>query len=150
MTTNKKHLTIKETASLTGKHPDTIRAFMRKHKKLTTTDKKGRVLIPMDLITAHYDTTQPQTPPDATEQGIDPNVGNQSDNTQGAVIDALLRELDAKNILISQQQETIQKIVDQQQQLTAGLMTSTNQTKQLNDQVDTNTPKSKKRWWSKK
>lgn len=47
-------LTVKEASRIIGKHPDTIRAFYRKHKSEIKKDKNGRILIPKSLIEQEY------------------------------------------------------------------------------------------------
>ncbi|NCD04391.1 MAG: hypothetical protein EOM00_15705 [Clostridia bacterium] len=125
------YITIKEAAKLTGKHTDTIRNLVRKNPKATTKDSKGRVLISKQLILETYaaDSEEHQTTPEATEQaGAEQTASNSSEGNKAAymasdkLIDSLVAELEAKNQIISQQQATIQQIVNQQQQLTGMLM----------------------------
>ena len=47
-------LTVKQASEFIGKHPDTIRAFYRKHKSEIRKDKNGRILIPKVLIEKEY------------------------------------------------------------------------------------------------
>lgn len=128
------YITIKEASKLAEKHADTIRNLARNNPKSTTKDSKGRVLIDKSLVIESYSvqeiaTEQAITPPEATGADSTEQVVNES--TQGAgvayaasdkLIDSLVAELEAKNQIISQQQQTIQQIVNQQQQLTGMLM----------------------------
>lgn len=135
------YITIKEASKLAEKHADTIRNLARNNPKATTKDSKGRVLIDKSLVIEAYSVqeiateqainrTEPaDSPPEATGANTTEQVVNES--TQGAgvayaasdkLIDSLVAELEAKNQIISQQQQTIQQIVNQQQQLTGMLM----------------------------
>lgn len=128
------YITIKEASKLAEKHADTIRNLARNNPKATTKDSKGRVLIDKSLVIEAYSvqeiaTEQAITPPEAT--GADSTEQVIHESTQGAgvayavsdkLIDSLVAELEAKNQIISQQQQTIQQIVNQQQQLTGMLM----------------------------
>lgn len=58
---SKAKITITEAVRLTGKHPDTIRAFLKKHGDKTTKDEKGRILIPYELIKNYYDVPEQTT-----------------------------------------------------------------------------------------
>lgn len=195
----KNYMTIKQASEATGKHPDTLRAMIKKHKSEVLKDSRGKVLIPNSLLESYYqtsldtdteqtgtngstttdqventDTKQTENP---TEQATD-QATEQADLTTNQVtaslIKALTSELEAKNLIIKQQQETIQKIVDQQQQLTGMLMSSNPQKnmenngkltsvnpieekareekvkkgKEKEDKVPTGKPK-KRHWWSK-
>ena len=181
-------MTIKEASKLAGKHPDTIRAMIKKHKSEVLKDSKGKVLIPNSLLERYYqispDTTTDQVENIDTKQTENPTAHatdqatEQADLTTNQVtaslIKALTSELEAKNLIIKQQQETIQKIVDQQQQLTGMLMSSNPQKnmenngkltsvnpieekareekvkegKEKEDKVPTGKPK-KRHWWNK-
>lgn len=135
----KDYITIKEASELTGKHPDTIRLLVKKNKEKSAKDAQGRVLVSIDLIREYYATTEQEATGQAstgeqvtTEQVKSPDTeqsanSDKSTSEQGydateSLIQALTAELHAKNAIIKQQQETIQKIVDQQQQLTGLLM----------------------------
>lgn len=130
------YITIKEAADLTGKHPDTIRALIRKHKEKTARNPQGKVLINSEFIVANYsidlkalaDTEQTaNTAPDPSQAAYNPTEQAEQASPMDSLIKALTDELQAKNDIIKQQQETIQKIVDQQQQLTGMLMGSNQQ-----------------------
>lgn len=187
----KNYMTIKQASEATGKHPDTLRAMMKKHKSEVLKDSKGKVLIPNSLLERYYqispdtdteqtgageNTTSNQAADNPTEQGE--KATEQANLTTNQVTDSLIKaltsELEAKNLIIKQQQETIQKIVDQQQQLTGMLMSSNPQKnmenngkltsvnpieenvreekvkkgKEKEDKVPTGKPK-KRHWWSK-
>lgn len=142
----KDYITIKEASELTGKHPDTIRLLVRKNKEKSAKDTHGRVLVSTELIREHYTTTEQVTTEqvktgeqvtsnqvnETTEQVKSPDTEQsvkegkttyeQGYSPTESLIKALTDELHAKNTIIKQQQETIQKIVDQQQQLTGLLM----------------------------
>lgn len=130
----KDYITIKEASELTGKHPDTIRLLVRKNKEKSAKDTHGRVLVSTELIREHYATTEQvakgeqvttnQVNSTDTEQSVkdDKTTHEQGYSATESLIKALTDELHAKNTIIKQQQETIQKIVDQQQQLTGLLM----------------------------
>lgn len=195
----KNYMTIKQASEATGKHPDTLRAMIKKHKSEVLKDSKGKVLIPNSLLERYYqtsldtDTEQTGTNGSTTTDQVENTDTKQTENptahatdqateqanlTTNQVTDSLIKaltsELEAKNLIIKQQQETIQKIVDQQQQLTGMLMSSSPQKnmenngkltpvnsieekareekvkkgKEKEDKVPTG--KSKKRhWWSK-
>lgn len=135
-------MTIKQACVATGKHPDTIRAMIKKHKDQVLKDNKGKVLIPNELLERYYqidlnsshisatdqvDQTTNQASENATEQAekaTEQGNGSTTNQVTDSLIKALTNELEAKNLIIKQQQETIQKIVDQQQQLTGMLMSS--------------------------
>lgn len=169
----KDYITLKQAAELTGKHVDTLRALIKKNKGSTLKDEKGRVLVSVSLLQSHYpqtgqvDDTTDKATTDATKQAT-----GQGSTTTDSLIKALTDELQAKNTIIKQQQETIQKIVDQQQQLTGLLMSSntpnaaeksdkTTPVNSIEDIVTENKVKEKKEnkkknrkakqhWWSKK
>ena len=145
----KTHMTIKEASKLAGKHPDTIRALIRGNKEQSLKDSKGRVLISTAFLMSHYsistDTEQSvetteQVNPATTEQvATDTKQTAEStteshtagfNDTTSQLIKALTTELEAKNEIIRQQQETIQQVVNQQQQLSGLLLQSTNEGRQ--------------------
>ena len=166
-------MTIKEASKLAGKHPDTIRAMIKKHKSEVLKDSKGKVLIPNSLLERYYQIS-PDTDTEQTGAGENTTSNQVADQVTASLIKALTSELDAKNLIIKQQQETIQKIVDQQQQLTGMLMSSNPQKnmenngkltsvnpieekareekvkegKEKEDKVPTGKPK-KRHWWNK-
>ena len=142
----KTHMTIKEASKLAGKHPDTIRALIRGNKEQSLKDSKGRVLISTAFLMSHYsistdtkqsvETTEQVNPATteqvankATEQATEGHRTGVNDTTS-QLIKALTTELAAKNEIIRQQQETIQQVVNQQQQLSGLLLQSTNEGRQ--------------------
>ena len=142
----KTHMTIKEASKLAGKHPDTIRALIRGNKEQSLKDSKGRVLISTAFLMSHYsistdtkqsvETTEQVNPATteqvankATEQATEGHRAGVNDTTS-QLIKALTTELAAKNEIIRQQQETIQQVVNQQQQLSGLLLQSTNEGRQ--------------------
>ena len=142
----KTHMTIKEASKLAGKHPDTIRALIRGNKEQSLKDSKGRVLISTAFLMSHYsistdtkqsvETTEQVNPATteqvankATEQATEHHRTGVNDTTS-QLIKALTTELEAKNEIIRQQQETIQQVVNQQQQLSGLLLQSTNEGRQ--------------------
>lgn len=149
----KTHMTIKEASKLAGKHPDTIRALIRGNKEQSLKDSKGRVLISTAFLMSHYsistdtkqsvETTEQVNPATteqvatdtkqsankATEQATEGHRAGVNDTTS-QLIKALTTELEAKNEIIRQQQETIQQVVNQQQQLSGLLLQSTNEGRQ--------------------
>lgn len=133
-------ITIVEAVELTGKHPDTIRAFLRKHKDKTTRDEKGRILIPYELIKNYYDVSEQTTIFEgiarAKQEEKRHRAGEEKPkkvDIKGAddeLIQILKDELKSKNEQIAQQQKTIDdmqrtltELVSQQQKLSAFMLT---------------------------
>lgn len=136
-------ITIAEAVRLTGKHPDTIRAFLRKHGDKTTKDKKGRVLIPYDLIKNYYGLNEQTTIFEGIEQaemekkadfrhraGEDEPKKVKIKSADEELLEILKAELKSKNDQITQQQKTIDdmqrtltELVSQQQKLSAFMLT---------------------------
>lgn len=142
MQDNAEYITIKEAAALAGVHTDTIRRLVKANSGskyiIRGKGKKAPYLISKDLIIHAYKlnaTTTEQVEKPTTEQVSNTTDTEQlgqtskqaNESTTDTLIKALTDELQAKNAIIKQQQETIQKIVDQQQQLTGMLVSSTAQ-----------------------
>lgn len=131
-----RNITIGEAVRLTGKHPDTIRAFLRKHAEQTTKDDKGRIMIPYDLIKTYYDLPE-QTADDIGQEGEDRHSTGDNEpkkvkvkSADEGLIELLKDELRSKNEQIAQQQKTIDdmqrtltELVSQQQRLSAFMLT---------------------------
>ena len=105
---DKKYLTIKEASKLYGKHPDTIRRAIQKNKEAYKKDKANKILIKVEALDAVFKRVAP------TEQG---KTIEGLQEPQQRLIDALLNELEQKNTIIAQQQETIRTLAEQQNQL---------------------------------
>ena len=146
----KTHMTIKEASKLAGKHPDTIRALIRGNKEQSLKDSRGRVLISTAFLISHYsistdtdqsvETTEQVNPTTTDQVATDTKQSAEStteshttgfNDTTSQLIKALTAELEAKNEIIRQQQETIQQVVNQQQQLSGLLLQSTNEGRQV-------------------
>lgn len=131
------YITIKEAGALAGVHTDTIRRLVKANIGskyiIRGKGKKAPYLISKDMILHAYslkstDTDQSaetteQVTGNPSKQGTE-QASEQTSSTTDTLIKALTDELQAKNTIIKQQQETIQKIVDQQQQLTGMLVSS--------------------------
>lgn len=134
---DKENITISEAVRLTGKHPDTIRAFLRKHGDKTTKDDKGRILIPYELIKDYYDVSAQTTIFEGIEQAQRGKAKEEAEpkkvkikNADDELINILKEELRSKNEQIAQQQKTIDdmqrtltELVSQQQKLSAFMLT---------------------------
>lgn len=141
---DKGNITISEAVRLTGKHPDTIRAFLRKHGDKTTKDDKGRILIPYELIKDYYDVSAQTTIFEGIEQAQKEKAKEEDRHSTGEaepkkvkiknaddeLINILKEELRSKNEQIAQQQKTIDdmqrtltELVSQQQKLSAFMLT---------------------------
>lgn len=134
---DKENITISEAVRLTGKHPDTIRAFLRKHGDKTTKDDKGRILIPYELIKDYYDVSAQTTIFEGIEQAQREKAKEEAEpkkvkikNADDELINILKEELRSKNEQIAQQQKTIDdmqrtltELVSQQQKLSAFMLT---------------------------
>lgn len=128
------YATIQEASKLTGKHKDTIRRLAKQNQSSNNVVKgKNGYLINKEWLLSHYDltsvtTTSPEAPgatfdsEDEQEATAEVKTMEQTASVTDSLIKALTNELEAKNLIIKQQQDTIQQIVDQQQQLTARLM----------------------------
>jgi len=128
-------VTIKQASEITGKHADTIRAVIRKHKgsKEVTKDSKGRLLVSVELLKLTYPDLEggQEASQEGTEgQGEQQSVNNPTQATEapqtglGAVINALTSQLEAKDKQIDNLQQIIKekednttKLQDQFQQL---------------------------------
>lgn len=138
------YLTIKEASERTGKHADTIRAWLKKNKIKITRDENGRILIPMNELKNTYELIE-----SASEKGgqnavmNEEKVGQKSAdsepekggkkvavrNADEVLVELLKNELEKKNEQIAQQmktiddmQKTLTNLVNQQQQLSGALM----------------------------
>lgn len=137
---SKDKITIAEAVRLTGKHPDTIRAFLRKHGDKTSKDDKGRVLIPYGLIKDYYGLSEQTTIFEGIEQaemekkrhraGEDEPKKVKIKSADEELLEILKAELKSKNDQIAQQQKTIDdmqrtltELVSQQQKLSAFMLT---------------------------
>lgn len=116
------YITIKEASQRSGKHMDTIRAFIKSHGVKTIKNQQGRVLIPVEALEGVYELNQEAT---ATEQAQKVEVKD----SQNDLIEFLKAELEEKNKLIQKQMETIDdmqktltNLVNQQQQLSNGVL----------------------------
>lgn len=134
-------ITIKQASEITGKHPDTIRHLIRKHKssKHITKDSKGRVLIDLELINREYSKSTP-TPQKGSEQAPETHTPNHTSDSEKlpskgleAVIQALTSQLEAKDKQIEGLQQIIHekesnqtKLSDQFQQMLAMQQLPTN------------------------
>lgn len=160
-------ITIAEAVELTGKHPDTIRAFLRKHSDKTTKDKKGRILIPYELIRNYYDVPEQATIFEGVARAKQEEERHRAGEEKAKKVDIksaddeliqiLKDELKNKNEQITQQQKTIDdmqrtltELVSQQQKLSAFMLTpkaeslTTEQESAGSDDVKTATEQAKK------
>lgn len=126
------YITIKEATERTGKHADTIRAFIKAHGIKTAKNPQGRVLVPVEALSSFYELKQEgstkntqETVGEATEQAHKVEVKHSED----VLIELLRKELEEKNKQIERQQQTIDdmqktltNLVNQQQQLSGALM----------------------------
>lgn len=117
----KEFITLKEGARLSGKHIDTIRSLAKRNPEATTKDSNNRWLIDKAVVLEAYPaTSKPASGTSTNEPTNESASGSEAPTTaHSKLIDTLIQELEAKNKLIEQQQQTIQQIVNQQQQLTA-------------------------------
>lgn len=134
---SKAKITITEAVRLTGKHPDTIRAFLKKHGDKTVKDEKGRILIPYELIKNYYDVPEQTTTFEGIAKAEDRHKAGEEQpkkvNIKSAddeLLQILKDELKSKNEQIAQQQKTIDdmqrtltELVSQQQKLSAFMLT---------------------------
>ena len=134
---SKAKITITEAVRLTGKHPDTIRAFLKKHGDKTTKDEKGRILIPYELIKNYYDVPEQTTIFEGIARAEERHKAGEEQpkkvNIKSAddeLLQILKDELKSKNEQIAQQQKTIDdmqrtltELVSQQQKLSAFMLT---------------------------
>lgn len=134
---SKAKITITEAVRLTGKHPDTIRAFLKKHGDKTTKDEKGRILIPYELIKNYYDVPEQTTIFEGIAEAEERHKAGEEQpkkvNIKSAdeeLLQILKDELKSKNEQIAQQQKTIDdmqrtltELVSQQQKLSAFMLT---------------------------
>lgn len=148
------YLTIKEASERTGKHADTIRAWLKKNKIKITRDENGRVLIPMNELKSTYELID-STPEKGGHNSADsePEKGGKKvavKNADEVLVELLKNELDKKNEQIAQQmktiddmQKTLTNLVNQQQQLSGALM--------LNSGKDSSAEqgKKKKHFWNR-
>lgn len=120
------YITIKEASERSGKHMDTIRAFIKSHGVKTIKNPQGRVLIPVEALEGVYELKHEGSKTEsATEQAQKVEVKD----TREDLVEFLKAELEEKNKLIQKQMETIDdmqktltNLVNQQQQLSNGVL----------------------------
>lgn len=113
----KKFLSIAEASELTGKHPDTIRALIKKHPEAVK--KEGnKYLIKAEILARFYALNEENS--EAEKQGGNyEKLMNEFLTAQREEIASLRSELQKKNELIEKQNETIKEIISQQNSLIA-------------------------------
>lgn len=119
------YITIKEAVERTGKHADTIRAFIKNHGVKTIKNPQGRVLVPVEALESVYSLNGEETENVAKTQAKKVEVRGAEEE----LIEVLRNELAEKNRQIEQQmktiddmQKTLTNLVNQQQQLSGVLM----------------------------
>lgn len=150
------YLTIKEASERTGKHADTIRAWLKKNKIKITRDENGRVLIPMNELKNTYELIE-STSEKVGQKSADsePEKGGKKvavRNADEVLVELLKNELEKKNEQIAQQmktiddmQKTLTNLVNQQQQLSGALMLNSGK----NPSTEQEEKKKKKHFWNR-
>lgn len=146
----KKWMTIKQASDLFKKHPDTIRNLAKNNPSETKKDGKGRVIIKTSLLLSHFDDfeIEKESEEKATEQAItEEKKADESLQSNGKILDALLKELDQKDNEINRLHGIIEKmteqqnaLIDQQQKITGFQLQATNST--------TEQGKTNQHWWN--
>lgn len=133
----KEWVSIKEASKAVGKHPDTIRNFIRKNPSVIKKDERGKVYIKADTLKKHFALVveKPETPKEETP-----------------VVEALLAELKQKNDEINRLHKLVEdmagqqaRLIDQQQQLSGLMLQASNSV----EAVDPEEKPKKKHWWSR-
>lgn len=120
------YVNIKEASQITGKHTDTIRRLINQNKgsKFIAKDSKGRIMVETGWITSHFDSLEAPVSPEKNKD--DPQVVQTDTSATQPVIEALTKQLEAKDKQISELLSAINakeanttKLQDQFQQLLA-------------------------------
>lgn len=125
------YIDIKEASELVKVHPDTIRRLVKKHTGTSNIYKgkspKAPYLINKDWLLTMYSLNEPQTAPiTGDNQKDDKEPSTNSDKAISAVIEALTKQLEAKDkqieslqVIIKEKEDNTTKLQDQFQQLLA-------------------------------
>jgi len=125
------YIGIKESSQLVGVHPDTIRRLVKQHIGTSNIYKgkgtKAPYLINQDWLLTIYNLNEPHTAPTTGDnQKDDETPDSNSDKAISAVIEALTKQLEAKDkqieslqVIIKEKEDNTTKLQDQFQQLLA-------------------------------
>lgn len=146
------YLTIAQASELTGKHADTIRAFIKNKGIKTLKDEKGRNLIQRSAILEYYAEEIKEEPTEAHEEAPKPSY---EAIDYMSLINTLQEQLRAKDELImklqsqnEEAQKNIGALAQMNSEINMRLLTAGEPKPEEEPQIIT-TQKKKKHFWSR-